>query len=84
MVVDPVFRKFASSTQAPQQLGVGLVVAEEELWEAVAVQSPAAELVMLRGQPAVLDADCRHAVVESPSPRVAKPEGGQHIKVRLF
>ncbi len=95
VVVDAVLGVRRPVAQAPQPLGVGLVVADERLRHGVASSHPAsrrltgehqlAEGAMFRHQRAlVVPVDLRHLIPagQPPGPGVAEPQRRQHVQRR--
>ena len=64
------------------RVGVGLVVAEQELGIAFQLEHVAPELVVLGEDKARLGAQRRLAWIDPPRPRVAEPQRGEHVDGR--
>src|SRR5260370_9374960 len=84
LIVDRILWVAAAPAYSPQPLGVGLVVAKQELRGPVADQAPDTEFVMLghhsRTRPVV--ADDWNAIVGAPGPGVAQPQPPPWVNVR--
>src|SRR5260370_21026842 len=84
LIVDRILWVAAAPAYSPQPLGVGLVVAKQELRGPVADQAPDTELVMLghHSRTRRVVADDGNAIVVAPGPGVAKPRRRAEVKVR--
>src|SRR5260370_35533753 len=84
LIVDRILWVAAAPAYSPQPLGVGLVVAKQELRGPVADQAPDTELVMLghHSRTRRVLADDGNAIVVAPGPGGEKPARRDEVKVR--